>query len=176
MFDLKFPPVLKGAIYSMPWETYLHLATLDSTDGNSAQMRRIWVVGIHKLANTVSLPPCQYKPEHCWTYDATLQSTAMVYGASEFELKVICVIGNSTIFLLVASVIMEKIKRYSYDVSYELNVMLPDSDRFPAASNIWPFLILAGILNQTLDIFILISRIRRTWILEATFHRKKCAL
>ena len=34
--------------------------------------------------------------------------------------------------------------------------MLPDRDKFPMASNIWPFLRLAGILNQTLDIFILI--------------------
>jgi hypothetical protein len=43
-----------------------------------------------------------------------------------------------------------------------LNAMLPDRDRFPAASNIWPFLRLVGILNQTLDIFILISSVRRT--------------
>ena len=34
--------------------------------------------------------------------------------------------------------------------------------RFPVASNIWPFLRLEGILNQSLDIFILISSIRRT--------------
>ena len=39
----------------------------------------------------------------------------------------------------------------------QMNPMSPDGDRFPVASNIWPFLRLAGILNQTLDIFILIS-------------------
>ena len=42
----------------------------------------------------------------------------------------------------------------------QMNPMLPDSDRFPAASNIWPFLRLMGILNRTLDIFTLISSIR----------------
>ena len=42
----------------------------------------------------------------------------------------------------------------------QLSPMLPDRDRFPATSNTWPFLRLVGILNQTLDIFILISRIR----------------
>ena len=41
VFNLKFPPVLKMAIYSMLWETYLYLATLDSSGGSSAQMRRI---------------------------------------------------------------------------------------------------------------------------------------
>ena len=44
-----------------------------------------------------------------------------VYG--EHELKVICVIGNSTIFLLVASFIMEKNKRYSYGAGYKLKVI-----------------------------------------------------
>ena len=47
----------------------------------------------------------------------------MVYGASELELKVICVIGKSTIFLLAASFVMEKNKRYSYDVDYKLKVV-----------------------------------------------------
>ena len=47
----------------------------------------------------------------------------MVYGASELELKVICVISKSTIFLLVASFIMEKNKRYSYDAGYKLKVI-----------------------------------------------------
>ena len=46
-----------------------------------------------------------------------------VYGASELELKVICVVGNSTIFLLVASFVMEKNKRYSYDAGYKLKVI-----------------------------------------------------
>jgi hypothetical protein len=36
---------------------------------------------------------------------------------------VICVIGNSTIFLLVASFVMEKNKRYSYDAGYKLKVI-----------------------------------------------------
>ena len=67
------------------------------------------------LANT--------NPELCQAYNATLQSTAMAYGASEFELKVICIIGTSTIFLLVASFVMEKNKRYSYDVGYKLKVI-----------------------------------------------------
>ena len=62
VFDLKFLPVLKMAIYSMLRETYLYLATLDSTGGSSAHMQRIWVAGIHKLANTVSLPPRHHKP------------------------------------------------------------------------------------------------------------------
>ena len=88
----------------MPQETYIHLATLDSTGGSSAQMRRIWVVGIHKLANTVSLPPRQPKPRTL----SSLCCVISVYGASELELKVICVIGKSTIFLLVASFVMEK--------------------------------------------------------------------
>ena len=46
-----------------------------------------------------------------------------VYGASELELKVICVIGNSIIFLLVASFVIEKNKRYSYDAGYKLKVI-----------------------------------------------------
>ena len=48
---------------------------------------------------------------------------AYVYGASELELKVICVIGNSTIFLLVAGFVMEKNKRYLYDVGCKLKVI-----------------------------------------------------
>ena len=35
----------------------------------------------------------------------------------------ICVIGNSTTFLLVASFIMEKNKRYSYDAGDKLKVI-----------------------------------------------------
>ena len=118
VFDLKFLPVLKMVIYSMPWETYLHLATLDSTGGSSAQMWRIWVAGIHKLANTVSVPPRHPKPRTL----SSLCCIVAVYGASELELKVICVIGKSTIFLLVASFVMEKNKRYSYDAGYKLKV------------------------------------------------------
>ena len=41
----------------------------------------------------------------------------------------------------------------------QMNPMLPDRDKFPVTSNIWPFLRLAGILNQALDIFILISKL-----------------
>ena len=69
----KIPDSLKMAIYSMLWETYLYLATLDSTGGSSAQMWRIWVAGIHKLANTVSLPPRIHK--QCRVYVVSLQST-----------------------------------------------------------------------------------------------------
>ena len=46
-----------------------------------------------------------------------------LYGASELELKVICVIGNSTIFLLVASFVMEKNKRNSYDAGFKFKVI-----------------------------------------------------
>ena len=119
VFDLKFPPVLKIAIYSMPWETYLYLATMDSTGSSSVEMQRIWVVGIHKLAYTVSLPPCHRKPRTL----SSLCCVIAVYGASELELKVICIIGNSTIFLLVASFVMEKNKRYSYDAGYKWKVI-----------------------------------------------------
>ena len=109
MFDLKFLPVLKMAIYSMLRETYLYLATLYSFGGSSAQMRRIWVAGIHKLVNTVSLPhPAITNPEPPRTM-LSLCCVIAVYGASELELKVICVIGNSTIFSL-ASFIRKKLK------------------------------------------------------------------
>ena len=90
----------------MPRETYLYLATLDSTGGSSAQMQLIWVAGIHKLANIVSLPPRHHKPRTL----SNLWCVITVYGASELDLKVICVIGNSTIFLLVASFVMKKKK------------------------------------------------------------------
>ena len=85
---------------------------------SSAQMRRIWVAGIHKLANTVSLLPRHHKP----TTLSRLCFVIAVYGASELQLKVICVIGNSMIFLLVASFVMGKSKRYSYDAGYKLKV------------------------------------------------------
>ena len=55
--------------------------------------------------------PAITNPEHC-----------LVYGAREVELKVICVIGNSTVFLLVASFVIEKNDRYSYDAGYKLKV------------------------------------------------------
>ena len=119
MFDLKFPPVLKMAIYLMLRQTYLYLATLDSFGGSSAQMRRIWVAGIHTLANTVSLPPCHKKPRTL----CSLWCVIAVYSTSELELKVICVIGNSTIFLLVDSFVMEKNKRCSCDAGYKLKVI-----------------------------------------------------
>ena len=45
------------------------------------------------------------------------------YSASELKLKVICVIGSSTKFLLVASFVMEKNKRYSYDAGYKSKVI-----------------------------------------------------
>ena len=110
MFDLKFPRSLKnGHIFDAAGNLYL--ATLNSTGGNSAQTRRIWVAGIHKLANAVSLSPCNHKPRTL----SSLWCVIAVYGASEHELKVICVIGNSTIFLLVASFIM--------DAGYKLKVI-----------------------------------------------------
>ena len=112
MVDLKFPPVLKMAIYSMSWETYLYLSTLDSTGNSSAPMWRIRVMGIHKLADTVSFLPRYHKPRTL----SSLCCVITVYGVSELELKVICVIGKSTIFLLVVSFVMKKKnKRYSYD-------------------------------------------------------------
>ena len=117
MFGLKFPPVMKMAIYSMPQETYLHLATLDSTGGSSAQMQRIWAAGIQKLTNTVSLPPRHPKPRT----KSSLCCIIVVYGASELELKVICVIGNSTIFLLVASFVMEKKKKKDIHMMRAIN-------------------------------------------------------
>ena len=52
--------------------------------------------------------PAIGNPEHCRAYVALLQSRAWIYGASELESKVNCVIGNSAIFLLVASFVMEK--------------------------------------------------------------------
>ena len=82
-------------------------------------MRRIWVAGIHKLANTVSLPPRHHKPRTL----CSLWCVIAVYGASELQLKVICVVGNSTVFLLVASFVMEKSNRYSYDTGYKLEVI-----------------------------------------------------
>ena len=104
MFDLKFSPVLKMVIFSMPQDIYLYLATLDSSGGSNAQMRWIWVAGIHKIANTVSLPLRHHKPTTMWN----LWCIIAVYGASELELKVICVIANSTIFFLVASLMGKK--------------------------------------------------------------------
>ena len=103
----------------MPRETYLYVTTLESTGSSSAPMLRIWVAGIHKLANTVSLPPCHPKPRTL----SSLWCIIAVYGTSELELKVMCVIGNSTIFMLVASFVMEKNKRYSYDACYKLKVI-----------------------------------------------------
>ena len=109
----------------MPRETYLYLATLDSTGGSSAQMQRIRVAGIHKLANIVSHPHRHYKPRTM----SSLCCVIAVYGVdlrcynSELELRVICVIGNSTIFLLVASFVMEKNKKYSYDAGYTLKLI-----------------------------------------------------
>ena len=77
-----------------------------------------WVAGIYKFANTVSLPPHHHKPRIL----SSLWCIIAVYCASELELKVICVIGNSTIFLLVASFVMGKNKRYSYDAGYKLKL------------------------------------------------------
>ena len=63
-------------------------------------------------------PSCHPKPRTL----SSLCCVTAVYGASELELKVICVIGKSTIFLLVASFVMEKNERYSYDAGYKLKV------------------------------------------------------
>jgi hypothetical protein len=54
-----------------------------------------------------------------------------------------------------------------------LNAMLPDRDRFPAASNIWPFLRLAGILNQTLDIFYISFEYKTHLNFGGNFSKKK---
>ena len=75
--------------------------------------------GDSQLVNTVSLPPCHHKPRTL----SSLSCVIAVYNVSELELKVICVIGNSTIFLLVASFVMKKNKRYSYDAGYKLKVI-----------------------------------------------------
>ena len=56
--------------------------------------------------NTVSLPSRHPKPRTL----SSLWCIIAVYGTSELELKVICVMGNSTIFLLVANFVMEKMK------------------------------------------------------------------
>ena len=61
----KIPTSLKNGHIFDATGTYLYLATLDSSGGSSAQMRRIWVAEIHKLANTVSLLPRHHKPEQC---------------------------------------------------------------------------------------------------------------
>ena len=103
--DLKFPPDLKMAIYLILRETYLYLAIWDSTGGSSAQMRRIWVAGIH----TVSLPPCHLKPRTLWSpgraYVASLQSTVPVNLNSKWFVLLVKVV-----YLLVASFVMEKMK------------------------------------------------------------------
>ena len=57
----------------------------------------------------------------------------------------------------------------------QLNPMLPDRDKFPMASNIWPFLRLAGILNETLDIFILILSMTHLNF-GGNFLEKKCLM
>ena len=70
--------------------------------------------------NTVSHPPCQYEPRTL----SNLWCVIAAYDTSELEFKVMCVISNSTIFLLVASFVMKKInKRYSYDAGYKLKVI-----------------------------------------------------
>ena len=119
MFDLRFPPVLKMAIYLMLQETYLYLATLDSTGGSSALMRRTWVWGFASLLTQSPSRPAITNPEHL----SNLWCIIAVYSDDELELKVIRVIGNSTIFLLVASFVMEKNKSYSYDAGYKLKVI-----------------------------------------------------
>ena len=106
MFDLKFPPILKMTIYSMPqepisiWQHWIHLAAAVHRC-NEHEFR-----GFTSLLTMCLSRPAITNPEQCRVYVASLQ----VYGASELELKVICVIGNSTIFLLVASFVMEKNK------------------------------------------------------------------
>ena len=79
----KIPTSLKMAISSMTRETYLYLPTMDSTGGSNAQMRRIWVAGIHKLANTVSLLPRHHKPGTT----SSLCCVIAVYGVAELILQ-----------------------------------------------------------------------------------------
>ena len=76
--DLKFPPVLKMATYSMPWETYLYLATLDSSGSSSALMLRTWVWGFTSLLTMSPSHPAITNPEQCLAYDVSLQSTVPV--------------------------------------------------------------------------------------------------
>jgi hypothetical protein len=58
----------------------------------------------------------------------------------------------------------------------QLNAMLPDRDRFPAASNIWPFLRLVGILNQTLNIFYINFEYKTHLNFGGNFSKKKVRL
>ena len=78
VYDLKFPPVLKMAIYPMPRQSYLYLATLDSSGSSSAPMRRTWVWGFTSLLTLSPSHPIITNPEHCLTYDESLQATVPV--------------------------------------------------------------------------------------------------
>ena len=95
----------------MPRKAYLYLAAVHRCDEYELQG--------FTSSLTHSLPPRHHKPRTM----SSLCCVIAVYGTSELELKVICVTGNSTILLLVASSVMEKNKRYSYDAGYKLKVI-----------------------------------------------------
>ena len=102
----------------MPQETYLHLVTLDSLAAAVHQCDEHEFRRFTSLLTLFPSHPAITNPEPYLAYDVIA-----VYDFSEHELKVIFVISNSTIFLLVASFVMEKNKRYSYDAGYKLKVI-----------------------------------------------------
>ena len=70
---------------------------------------------------TLSLScPAITNPEHCRAYVASLQSMVPVNLNWKSFVLLVTVL---TIFLLVASFVMEKNKRYSYDTGYKLEVI-----------------------------------------------------
>jgi hypothetical protein len=72
VFDLKFRPVLKMAIYSMPRETYLYLAAaVHRCDEHELR-------GFTSLLTLSPSRPAIANPQHCLDYDASLQSTVPV--------------------------------------------------------------------------------------------------
>ena len=84
----------------MPQDIWQHLIQLAAAL-HRCDEHEFW--GFTSLLTLCPSRPAITNPEHCLAYDVIA-----VHGVSEFELKVICVIGNSTIFLLVASFVMEK--------------------------------------------------------------------
>ena len=119
LFDLKFPPVLKWPYIrcrGKPISIWQHWIQLE------AAVHRCDEYELQRFTSLLTLSPsCPAipNPEHL----SSLWCIIAVYGASELELKMICVICNSTTFLLVASFVMEKNKRYSYDAGYKLKVI-----------------------------------------------------
>jgi hypothetical protein len=75
VFDLKFPPVLKMAVYSMPretisiWQHWIQLA---------AAVHRCDEHELRGFTSLLTLSPSLTNPEHYLAYDASLQSTVPV--------------------------------------------------------------------------------------------------